>query len=442
MELIFKVAVVLIVGFIGGRLARKLKLPDVSGYLIMGLFLGPSLAIIFKRYEGFITAKDQNTLKFISEMALAFIAFSIGSEFNFGQVRKMGRQINIITIFEVIFAILGVFLILFFIPKPAPIMPDGYNPFSKGNVAFGLVLGSMSAATAPAATLMVIRQYRAYGPVTKALLPVTALDDIYGIVAFGFAFSVAQILVSTSEIPVALMIAKPFIEVLGSVFIGLVLGFILSKLANIMDKSRDDLQILSITSILLAIGIIYLLNRWLQQYAISLSSLLACITLGTMVANLVKKPNKTFSSVNDFTTPFYVIFFTLAGASLDLRILGQSALIAILAVAYVLARGFGKYLGARTGAVVAKAEPTVQKYLGLALLPQGGVSLGLLVMVAAQMSDFYPLISTIIMLSILVYETTGPIFAKIAISKAGEINGLDKLELLSSIEGIETTEEK
>ncbi len=441
MELIFKVAVVLIVGFIGGRLARLLKLPDVSGYLIMGLFLGPSLSIIFRGYEGFITSDDQHTLKFISEMALAFIAFSIGSEFNFKQVKKMGKQINIITIFEVLFAILGVFIILFFIPKPGPIMPDGYDPFTKENIAFGLVLGSMSAATAPAATLMVIRQYRAYGPVTKSLLPVTALDDIYGIVAFGFAFSIAQILTSTSDIPIALMIAKPFIEVIGSVLIGMILGYVLSKLANVMEKSRDDLQVLSIATILLSIGIIYLLNKWLSQYAIALSSLLSSITLGTMIANLAKKPHNTFSSVNDFTTPFYVLFFTLAGASLDLRILGQSALIAILAVSYILARGFGKYLGARTGATIAKSEKTVQKYLGLALLPQGGVSLGLLVMVQAQMPEFYPLISTIIMLSILFYETSGPIFAKIAISKAGEINGLDKLELLSSIEGIEAVEE-
>ena len=439
MELIYKVAVVLIVGYIGGRIARKLKLPDVSGYLVLGLILGPSLGLIFSNYGGFITAEDQTALKFISELALAFIAFSIGSEFNFTQMRRLGKKVNTITIFEVLFAIGGVFLILFFIPKPEPIM-IGYNPFSKGNIAFGLILGSMSAATAPAATLMVMRQYRAYGPVTKTLMPVTALDDIYGIVAFGFAISIAQMLTSSVDTHIALMILKPFIEVFGSILIGIVLGLILAKLAGYMNKSRDDLQIVSIATILLTIGIIVLINQALKEHGIALSTLLAAITLGTMVANFVKKPKNTFSSVNDFTTPFYVLFFTLAGASLDLGILGTSALVGILSIAYILARGFGKYFGARTGAKIANAEPTVQKYLGFALLPQGGVSLGLLVMVFAQMPSFHPLISTIIMLSILVYETSGPIFAKFAISRAGEINGLDKLELLSSIEGIEEGE--
>ena len=184
MELLYKVAVVLIVGFIGGRIARKLKLPDVSGYLILGLILGPSMTLIFTNYGGFITKEDQTALKFISELALAFIAFSIGSEFNFGQMKKVGKNINTITVLEVIGAVVMVFVVLFFIPKPEPIMVGGYNPFSKGNIAFGLILASMSAATAPAATLMVMRQYRAYGPVTKNVFPVTALDYIYGIVVF------------------------------------------------------------------------------------------------------------------------------------------------------------------------------------------------------------------------------------------------------------------
>ncbi|MGI6359716.1 MAG: cation:proton antiporter [Acholeplasmatales bacterium] len=346
MELIYKVAVVLIVGFIGGRLARKLKLPDVSGYLILGLVLGPSMGLIFTNYGGFITAEDQTTLKFISELALAFIAFSIGSEFNFSNLRKYGKSINTITAFEVVGAVMTVFLVLFFIPKPEPIMVGGYNPFSKGNIAFGLILASMSAATAPAATLMVMRQYRAYGPVTKTVLPVTALDDIYGIVVFGFAISIAQMLVNPSDMHIALMIAKPFIEVFGSIIIGVVLGYILARLANFMDKSRDDLQVLSIATVLLSIGIIFLINKAFEQYAISLSTLLACIAVGTMVANFTKKPVETFTSINDFTTPFYVLFFTLAGASLDLGILGTSALVAVLAVAYIIARGTGKYLGA------------------------------------------------------------------------------------------------
>lgn len=435
MDLVLKIAIVLLVGFIGGKVAKKLKLPEVSGYLVFGLILGPSAMLLFGGGEGLITDGDQNTLKFISEIALAFIAFSIGSEFNLNQMKRIGKKVNTITIFEVLFAILSVFIILFFIPKPEPIMV-GYQPFSKGNIAFGLVLASMSAATAPAATLMVMRQYRAYGPVTKTILPVTALDDIYGIVIFGFFISIAQMLVSTTYIPIWLIITKPFIEVFGSLLIGGLIGFVLSKVIDRFDKVRDDMQVISVIAILLGIGVSVLINNAFKDYNLGVSSLLINIMIGTVVANLVKKPSNTFNSVNDFTTPFYVIFFTLAGASLNLGIIKNSILISILAVAYIFARGFGKISGAFVGAHVAKADDNVKKYLGLALLPQGGVSLGLLVIVNKQMMDFYPLISTIIMLSILVYETTGPIFAKLAISKAGEIHGLDRLDKLSSIEGI------
>lgn len=435
MVLIFKVAVVLLVGFIGGKVAKRFKLPEVSGYLVFGLILGPSLMLLFGGGEGFITSIDQNTLKFISEIALAFIAFSIGSEFSISQMKKVGKKINTITMLEVIGVVIAVFLILFFIPKPEPIM-TGYQPFSSGNIAFGLILASMSAATAPAATLMVMRQYRAYGPLTKTVLPVTALDDIYGIVIFGFFISIAQILTSTTSMPVWLMITKPFIEVFGSIIIGLVLGFVLSKIVVKFDKIRDDMQVLSIIAVFLGISVSVLLNNYFSQYNLGISSLLINIMIGTMIANMVKKPQGVFNSLNDFTTPFYVVFFTLAGASLNLGIIKTSVLVSILAVAYIIARGFGKYAGARAGAKITDAEPVVQKYLGFALLPQGGVSLGLLVVVSSQMPTFYPLISTIIMLSILIYETTGPIFAKYAISKAGEINGLDKLDQLSSIEGI------
>ncbi len=437
MTILFKAAVVLMIGFIGGLIAKKLKLPNVSGFLILGLILGPSLGIIFKGYPGFITKEDQDTFRFISEIALSFIAFSIGSEFNLKALKKTGKNINTITFYEVMFVVLIVFIVLFFIPKPAPVM-NGYNPFSKNNIALGLVLASMSAATAPAATLMVMRQYRAYGPLTKTILPVTALDDIYGIVVFGFFMSFAQILTTSITMPLTFLILKPFIEVFGSILLGLLVGFILAKVIKVSNKSRDDLQVLAIIAVLLTSGVIALINHYFSNLNLALSALLGNMTVGMMVANLVKRSDRTFSSVNDFTTPFYIMFFTLAGASLNLLILKNSFLILILALTFILARAAGKYLGAFTGSVVTKQPKQVRNFLGIALLPQGGISLGLLVIVFAQMGDFYPLISTVIMLSILFFETTGPIFAKIAISKAGEIGGLDQLELLSSIEGIQT----
>lgn len=441
MFLLFKVAVILLVGYIGGILAKKIKLPNVSGYLVLGLLLGPSLGLLFKGYEGFITGEDQHVLKFISELALSFIAFSIGSEFNLKALKRNGKEINIIAIFEVLVVVLVVFLALFFIPKPAPIM-NGYEPFSKNNIAIGLVLAAMSAATAPAATLMVIRQYRAYGPLTKKILPITALDDIYGIIVFGFFISFAGIITQTTNtLPLWFSILKPFVEVFGSILIGIFFGYILSKIINKFHiKVRDDLQVLSIIVVVLTTSLVAIINNQFSNVNLGLSSLLTNMAVGAMIVNMVKKPVQTFDSVNDFTTPLYILFFTLAGASLDLAVLKNSYLIIVLSLVFILARASGKYFGAFMGAHVTGEPKTVRNYLGIGLLPQGGISLGLLVVVQAQMVGFYPLVSTIIMLSILFFETTGPIFAKFAISKAGEISGLDKLDELSSLEGIEAGE--
>lgn len=440
---ILKIAAVLAVGFIGALLAKKLKLPNVSGYLVLGLLLGPSLGLIFKGYQGFITPQENKDLKFLSEIALAFIAFSIGSEFAIKNVKKLGKSVFTLTTFEVLGAVTVVFLAMLFMPKPVEIQANGYHPFSNPNIAFGMILASMSAATAPAATIMVIRQYRSYGPVTKAILPITALDDIYGIVVFGFFISIAKILVSTGEGAVNwFMFAKPFIEVIGSVLIGGLIGFIASKLANKFDKIRDDIQVLTVIIVFFSVSGTFLINEVLEPYGIGFSQLLINISIGSMVANMSKRPERTYSALNDLATPFYIIFFTLAGASLDIAILGQDTLIIWLAVVYILARGAGKILGIYVGAQIAKSEPTVRKYLGIALLPQGGVSIGLLVVVSAQMSSFYPVIATIIMMSILVYETLGPVFAKISLQKSGEIYGQDRLELLSNIENPEPVEGK
>lgn len=440
--LILKISAVLTVGFIGALMAKKLKLPNVSGYLVLGLILGPSLGMIFKDFGGVITSNDSAQLEFISEFALAFIAFAIGSEFALKNVKKIGKSIFTLTSFEVLGAVLVVFLALLFLPKPGSIQ-GGYNPFSPENFAFGMILASMSAATAPAATIMVMRQYRAYGPVTKAVLPITALDDIFGIIVFGFFISIAQILVPQAiNQPIWLMFLKPFIEVIGSVLIGLLIGLIVAKLANKFDSNRDDIQVIALISILFTIALTSVVNFFLHDYGIGFSQLLINITVGSVIANLVKRPERTYNALNDLSTPFYIIFFTLAGASLDLSILGADPLVLWIALVYILARGSGKILGIYIGARITKAPPTVRKYLGIALLPQGGVSIGLLVIVGVSMKSFYPVIATIIMLSILVYETFGPVFAKISLQKSGEMYGQDRLEQLSSVETLEVKEKQ
>lgn len=396
MNVILKLSIILVAGFIFGKGAKWLKLPSVSGYLIAGLFLGPSLF-------NFVTPEESKSFEIISELTLSFIAFGIGSEFMLKDIIAMGKKIAIITLAEVIGAIVVVFSVMYFI--------------FDFPVAFSLVIASMSAATAPAATIMVIRQYKSYGPVTKTILPVVALDDVLGIMAFGIAISVAKILVSGHDFSVLTIIGVPLFEIIASLVLGLVLGIVLAVITKKVDP-KDELQIKTVFFIGLAAG----LSIWLK-----LSPLLTNIMMGATLANLRKYANRSFSSVNDFVPIFYVLFFTLAGASLDIAILKT---VGLAGLGYVLARASGKILGAFLGAKAVKAEPTVQKWLGIALLPQGGISIGLSVIVMQQLPQFAVELTTIIMASVLIYETLGPVFAKISISRAGEINALPPIEEL------------
>lgn len=439
---ILKVGIALIVGFIGGKLAEKLKLPSVSGYLIFGLFLGPSMGLLFPT-EGFINQSEMHSLTFIKEIALALIAFSIGSEFSISNLKKLGKRVTVITLFDVLGAVFIVLLLVFFIPKPDPIMPGGeYLPFSPENIAFSFIISAMAATTAPAATLLVIKQYRAYGPLTNTVLPVTALDDIFGIIAFGILFAVSKVLLphhaaSSHSISFGLGIAKPFIEIIVSIIVGAIIGFVLSYFAN-KTKDRDNYQAMALSSVLITLGLTYFIKHQSGNF-IEMSPLLANITVGTMISNFAKKPEKTYDSLNDLSNPFFILFFVLSGASLDIGILGRtSALLLLLIAVYIFARGLGKYVGVSTACLMLKDDPKVTKYLGFALLPQGGVTLGLLVIIGDSMKEFGATITAIILISTVVYETTGPLFAKLAISKAGEINGLDRFnQSMNELENIQ-----
>lgn len=392
MDILFKLAIVMVVGWLGGKVAKALKLPNVSGYLVAGLFLGPSF---FK----LVSAQDMDSFTIISEVALAVVAFSIGSEFVMKEMLKLGKSIVIITLAEVVGAVVVVFTVMFFL--------------FRQDFVFSLIIASMSAATAPAATLMVMRQYRSDGPVTRTVLPVVALDDVFGIMAFGIAMSIARVYVGGTDYSFLNMILQPFIEIFGSFVVGGVMGLILVFIAK-KASDTDEILIVTIAMIFAATGFSNMLG---------LSPLLTNIVMGTVLVNLMHNANRVFFSLNHFTPPVYLLFFTLAGASLDLSILFS---VGLLGIAYIIARAAGKMLGARLGAKAVNAEPTVQKYLGLALLPQGGISIGLSVLVRQHLPDYSAAIITIIMFSVLVYEVSGPIFAKIAIDKAGEIGGMDR----------------
>lgn len=404
MNIMLKISIVLAAGLLGGKLANRLKLPNVTGYIIAGLFLGSSF---FK----LLSEQELAQLDIVSEMALAFIAFSIGSELVYSELRKVGKKIMIITIFEALGAVLLVFVAMFFL-------------FGQP-LSFSLVLASMSAATAPAATLLVMRQYRAYGPLTKTIIPVVALDDVLGIVAFGIAIPIARLTMNDAALSVGQSILHILWEIFGSLLIGGILGLGLTLIGTKL-KARDDFQVTALVAIGLGMGCAKVMG---------LSPLLVNIMVGLMLVNLSPQHEKAFNAINDFVPPFYVLFFALAGAGLDLSVLKA---VGMIGMAYVFARGIGKALGAFVGAVSTKAEKVVSRYLGLALLPQGGISIGLSILVRQQLPEFAKEITTIIMFSVLIYEITGPIFAKIAIQKAGEINGMDRVELASMKERAES----
>jgi len=367
-DIILKISIVLAIGMLGGKLAKLAKLPNVSGYIILGLFLGPS-------FIGLVNTEEIKALEIISEIALAFIAFSIGSEFVIKDMLKYGKKIFFITLGEVVGAVVLVFSIIYFVLDQS--------------FAFSIVIASMSAATAPAATLLVIRQYRAYGPLTKTILPVVALDDVFGIIVFGVAMSLAKISVTGVKPSISQILLNPLLEIFGSLLLGFIIGIILSLLIRKL-KFKDDYQVIS----LIAIGIGMGLSRTLN-----LSPLLTNIMIGTTLVNTLSKPEKSFNAVNNFVPAFYVLFFTLAGASLDISILKTVGLIGII---YVFARGLGKYLGSLVSSIAVKAEKTVCKYMGLGLLPQGGISIGLSVLVRQQLPEYANEITTIIMFSILI----------------------------------------
>lgn len=401
MDVLLKLGIVLAVGLVGGKAAGKVKLPNVSGYFVAGLLLGPSFA-------GLVTASDLNAFAVISEVALAMIAFSIGSEFVWKDLRSLGKSIFIITVLEVAGAIGVVFTVMYFVFG---------QPF-----AFSIVIASMSAATAPAATLLVIRQFRADGPVTRTLLPVAALDDVLGIVAFGIALSLARLSVGSADTSLVRMLLQPVGEIVGSLALGTILGWALSQVAA-KAEDRDELQGMALGAIAAATGLANFLG---------LSALLTNIMMGAVLVNVMRYSIRVFRSVNDFAAPVYVLFFALAGASLDLRILMT---VGLLGLSYIFARAAGKIIGARLGAQLTKAPAAVTKYLGYTLLPQGGISIGLSVLVRQFLPQYAAAITTIIMFSVLVYEVSGPILAKLAIQKAGEIGGLDRRQTPAEQEG-------
>ena len=395
-------AIMIFAGMFCGRMAKHVHLPNVTGYLVAGLLIGPSVFGLLS--EDFLT-----TINIISDVALGFIAFSIGNEFRLSALKHTGKQATVIAIIQALAATILVDITLLLLHL---VLGD------KLPVSTCIVLGAVATATAPAATIMVVNQYKAKGPLTNLLLPIVALDDAVGLVVFAISFGVAKTMISGS-FSLLSVVLNPLLEIVCSLGLGSILGGLFSLVEKLFHSNSKRLSI-AVTFVILATALSKVQIPLGGEISIGFSPLLVCMMVGTVFCNVCDFSEEIMFKTDRWTAPLYVLFFVLSGAELDLRVFGELAVVGI-GIAYILSRSAGKIAGASAAAKLMKCEEKVCKYLGITLLPQAGVALGMSVTVAAQMGQEGAVIRDIILFSVLVYELVGPIFTKIALTKAGEI---------------------
>lgn len=386
MNVLLALAIAFAMGLFFSRLIRYIHLPNVTAYLLAGLVVGPYVL-------NALTPEMNTQLSIISDVALGFIAYSIGGEFKMSYLKEIGIKPIIITIFEGCTASLLVFLVLFLIGQPLPLC---------------LALGAIAAATAPAATLMVIRQYKANGPVSKMLLPVVAMDDALGLILYAVMIALARTIERGEVLTVMTLVVKPLVEIVGSLALGVVIGLVLVYVLRFF-HSRGNKLSLTIMVVFAAVG---LSDMW------GLSSLLVCMMVGATMVNLCRQSDTMLEQCDRFTPPLFLLFFVLSGANLDLTVLPT---VGVVGIAYVLTRAVGKALGATIGAKLEKCDANIVKYLGFTLIPQAGVAIGMARMCQTSLPEYGTVINAVVLAGTLIYELTGPVITKIALTKAGEI---------------------
>ena len=420
MNVLFSLAIALFAGLLLSRLAKLVHLPAVTAYLVAGVLVGPFCLGAFD-VEGLgFTAGDIHEKHFslISDVALGFIAFSIGNEFRLSQLKTIGKQATIIGILQAVITTVVVDIALiglhFCIPDKLPLEA-------------AIILGAVASATAPAATLMVVRQYKAKGPVTDTLLPVVALDDAVGLVLFSISFGVAKGLISGGA-NVLSIVVEPLIEVFLSLGLGAGMGYLFTFMEKIFHSRSKRLSV-SVAFVFITIAI-SMIKFEINGVHVAFSSLLSCMMLGTIFCNACDFSEELMDRLDRWTAPIFILFFVLSGAELDLSVIADVAIV-LIGVAYIASRCVGKYFGARCSAHLAGALPSVRKYLGITLFPQAGVALGMAIKVSEYTSEFISnptvlqvgvVVNNIILFSVLVYELIGPFLTKIALTKAGEVN--------------------
>ena len=405
---LLNISVAMFAGLMLTRLGNKLKLPDVTAYLVAGVLIGPCvIGALHIPGLGFSSFDELEALGAISDVALGFIAFSIGNEFRLSQLRETGRQALVIGILQALVTTLVVDAALlglhFLFPQAL-------------SVPAAITLGAIAAATAPAATLMVVRQYKAKGKLTDLLLPIVALDDAVGLVVFAVSFGVARAL-SSGIVDVYTIVVNPILEILGSLFLGALAGLGLAKIEPFFHSNTNRIA-MSISFVFLTVAL-SMLKIPAGGATIGFSPLLVCMMLGSVFCNLCPLSEEIMRVADRWTAPVLVLFFVLSGAELELGVFAKAGSVAI-GLVYILSRSLGKYIGARESARLVGCDKTVVDYLGITLLPQAGVALGMCV-TAAQLPGDGSLVRNIVLFAVLNYELFGPVLTKWALTKAGDI---------------------
>ncbi len=411
METILTISIVLLAGLFMSRLVKLFGLPAVTAYLIAGILIGPfCLGRLGVTGLGFHTLESVADYNVLSNIALGFIAFAIGNEFRLSQLKETGKQATVIGIFQ---ALTATFLV------DIALIVVHFIVGGKLPVSTALILGAIAAATAPAATLMVVRQYKAKGKLTDLLLPIVALDDAVGLVIFAVSFGIAKALIS-GAVNVVSVVVEPVIEIVLSLVLGALSGALLTFSEKFFHSRSKRLSI-AVTFVLLSVAI-SMIKFEIGGVKIGFSALLVCMMLGTVFCNLCDFSAELMDRCDRWTAPLFIIFFVLSGAELDFRVFGDFTIVAI-GLIYIIARSLGKYLGAYFSARFMKCDHDTTKYLGYTLLPQAGVALGMSVIVAADkdLGPEGPIIRSIVLFGVLIYELFGPMLTKIALTKAGNI---------------------
>ena len=406
---LLNVAFALLAGLMMTRLFSKKHLPDVTAFLVSGVLIGPfCLGRLGIPGLGFPTYDDVAALSVLSNVAMGFIAFAIGNEFRLESLKKTGRSALIIGVVQSVIAslLVDLTLLLFHLARPDLLSAPA-----------AITLGAIAAATAPAATLMVVRQYKAKGELTSLLLPIVALDDAVGLIIFAVSFGIARALISGSVSLVSVLV-EPLIEIVCSLLLGAAAGFLLTKLET-MFHSNTNRTSMTIAFVLLTVALSSL-KFTVGGVKIGFSSLLVCMMLGTLFCNLSPLSDDLMNRADRWSRPLLAVFFVISGAELQLEVFGEPMLV-LIGVIYIAARSLGKYFGAYGSARLTHCSQKVVKNLGITLLPQAGVALGMCVTAQALGGKDGALVRNIILFSVLIYELVGPLMTKKALESAGEI---------------------